>query len=169
VNVSNCLVWPLETDFARRTEQALTGPVRTPERLIVSYVAYSVIGIVKGSRRPRRGSMRRSLSARVCGAHDGIAALRPVVDLGSVVYEWPLDRRPTNGRGDPGALHAKFALADGETLFVTSANLTEAAFEFNMELGAVIRGGPQPTRLAETLTWLLSSGNLRAVGTTTAR
>jgi phosphatidylserine/phosphatidylglycerophosphate/cardiolipin synthase-like enzyme len=132
---------------------------------IVSYVEYSVDGI----RDALVGALRRGvvvrllLESRESGGritHDGIAALTSVVDLGAVVYEWPLERRSSNTRGAPGALHAKLALADRSALLVTSANLTEAAFESNMELGVLIRGGPQPERVARHLSWLLESQSI---------
>ena len=36
-------------------------------------------------------------------------------------------------------LHAKAVVADGEAVFMTSANLTDAAFDRNIELGVLIR------------------------------
>jgi phosphatidylserine/phosphatidylglycerophosphate/cardiolipin synthase-like enzyme len=36
-------------------------------------------------------------------------------------------------------LHAKAVVADDEAVFVTSANLTEAAFDRNIELGLLVR------------------------------
>jgi phosphatidylserine/phosphatidylglycerophosphate/cardiolipin synthase-like enzyme len=38
-----------------------------------------------------------------------------------------------------GVLHAKAVVADDEAVFVTSANLTEAAFDRNIELGLLVR------------------------------
>jgi len=38
-----------------------------------------------------------------------------------------------------GVLHAKAVVADDEAVFVTSANLTEAALERNIELGLLVR------------------------------
>jgi len=38
-----------------------------------------------------------------------------------------------------GVLHAKAVLADDEAVFITSANLTEAALDRNIELGVLIR------------------------------
>lgn len=156
----------------RRTEQALTELVQGArnELWIVSYVAYSVSGLRDALADVlRRGvRVRLLLESRESGGgritHDGVTALRSVIDLGAVLYEWSLERRPKNSRGDPGALHAKFALADRSALLVTSANLTEAAFEFNMELGVLIRGGPQPERLARHLAWLLDSRTIEATG-----
>jgi phosphatidylserine/phosphatidylglycerophosphate/cardiolipin synthase-like enzyme len=38
-----------------------------------------------------------------------------------------------------GVLHAKAVVADEEAVFVTSANLTEAALDRNIELGVLLR------------------------------
>jgi len=61
--------------------------------------------------------------------------------------EWPGERRPRvlydpralelDGLG--GVLHAKAVVADEEAVFVTSANLTEAALDRNIELGLLVR------------------------------
>ena len=48
-----------------------------------------------------------------------------------------LDRLILEGAG--GVLHAKAVVADDEAVFVTSANLTEAALDRNIELGVLIR------------------------------
>lgn len=49
------------------------------------------------------------------------------------------DPRALDSEGPSGVLHAKAVVADDETVFVTSANLTEAALERNIELGVLIR------------------------------
>jgi phosphatidylserine/phosphatidylglycerophosphate/cardiolipin synthase-like enzyme len=61
--------------------------------------------------------------------------------------DWPGSSRPkvfydpraldTDGPG--GVLHAKAVVADDEAIFITSANLTEAALDRNIELGVLIR------------------------------
>jgi phosphatidylserine/phosphatidylglycerophosphate/cardiolipin synthase-like enzyme len=61
--------------------------------------------------------------------------------------EWPGTSRPSifyDPRAlDPdapgGVLHAKAVVADDEAVFVTSANLTEAAFDRNIEVGLLVR------------------------------
>lgn len=61
--------------------------------------------------------------------------------------EWPGSSRPTvyydprslEMDGPAGVLHAKAVVADDETVFVTSANLTEAALERNIEIGLLVR------------------------------
>ena len=46
---------------------------------------------------------------------------------------------PSQEDGPGGVLHAKAVVADGESVFITSANLTEAAFDRNIELGLLVR------------------------------
>lgn len=61
--------------------------------------------------------------------------------------EWPGSARPgvfydpraLDLDGPGGVLHAKAVVADDEAVFVTSANLTEAALERNIELGLLVR------------------------------
>ncbi len=61
--------------------------------------------------------------------------------------EWPGSLRPTvyyypralELDGPAGVLHAKAVVADDELVFVTSANLTEAALDRNIELGLLVR------------------------------
>lgn len=49
------------------------------------------------------------------------------------------DPRSLKPEGPEGILHAKAVVTDEESLFVTSANLTEAALERNFELGLLVR------------------------------
>ena len=49
------------------------------------------------------------------------------------------DPRALGLEGPGGVLHAKAVVADDEAVFVTSANLTEAALDRNIELGILVR------------------------------
>ncbi len=49
------------------------------------------------------------------------------------------DPRALDPDGPAGVLHAKAVVADDEAVFVTSANLTEAALDRNIELGLLVR------------------------------
>ncbi len=49
------------------------------------------------------------------------------------------DPRALDPQGPGGVLHAKAIVADDEAVFVTSANLTEAALDRNIELGILVR------------------------------
>jgi phosphatidylserine/phosphatidylglycerophosphate/cardiolipin synthase-like enzyme len=61
--------------------------------------------------------------------------------------DWPGTRRPRvyydprslELDGPAGVLHAKAVVADDEAVFITSANLTEAALDRNIEMGLIIR------------------------------
>ena len=61
--------------------------------------------------------------------------------------DWPGEMRPRvyydprsiELDGPAGVLHAKAVVADGEAVFTTSANLTDAALDRNIELGVLIR------------------------------
>ena len=49
------------------------------------------------------------------------------------------DPRSVEDDGPGGVLHAKAVVADEQSVFITSANLTEAAFDRNIELGLLVR------------------------------
>lgn len=54
-------------------------------------------------------------------------------------------------------------MADGEWLFLSSANLTQQAFTINMELGMLVRGGTMPMRVEQQFDRLIQSGQLKQV------
>jgi phosphatidylserine/phosphatidylglycerophosphate/cardiolipin synthase-like enzyme len=64
--------------------------------------------------------------------------------------DWPGSSRPSvfydpralDPNGPGGVLHAKAVVADDEAVFITSANLTEAALDRNIELGVLIFDRP---------------------------
>lgn len=76
------------------------------------------------------------------------------------VYTWPREHRIRDERGRFGSLHAKFAVADRSRLLVSSANLTEFAFNLNIELGVMVTGGHGPTEAARHLEELIRMGVL---------
>ena len=49
------------------------------------------------------------------------------------------DPRSLEPSGPTGVLHAKAVVVDHEAVFITSANLTAAALDRNIELGVLIR------------------------------
>ena len=58
------------------------------------------------------------------------------------------------------SLHAKFAVTDSERLLVSSANLTEHAFELNIELGVLLTGGKAPEEATSHIDTLVRLGIL---------
>jgi phosphatidylserine/phosphatidylglycerophosphate/cardiolipin synthase-like enzyme len=77
--------------------------------------------------------------------------------------EWPgksrprvfYDPRPLDPDGPGGVLHAKAVVTDDEAVFVTSANLTEAAFDKNIELGLLLRDRPLAASIVTHLRGLI--------------
>jgi phosphatidylserine/phosphatidylglycerophosphate/cardiolipin synthase-like enzyme len=78
------------------------------------------------------------------------------------MYTWPAEKRPTTGKGARASLHAKCAVADGERLLVSSANLTEFALTVNIELGLLVEGDDTPRRVQQHLESLIESGTFQA-------
>jgi phosphatidylserine/phosphatidylglycerophosphate/cardiolipin synthase-like enzyme len=149
------LVWTgpsLEGTVLRRTDQVLLDLIRTARSTlhIVTFAAYRIPVLNEAMLEAARRGVEISLIFETPGSSDGKMAFAGLDALGddlkalSKVYVWPLDRRPKDRAGRYGSLHAKFAVADEAALLVSSANLTEYAFNFNMELGLLVRGGDLP-------------------------
>ena len=60
-------------------------------------------------------------------------------------------------------LHAKAVVVDDEALFITSANLTEAASERNIEMGVLLRDRSMALSVVLYFRRLIDSGHLRLV------
>jgi phosphatidylserine/phosphatidylglycerophosphate/cardiolipin synthase-like enzyme len=69
---------------------------------------------------------------------DAIKAFRELPLGKTTILNWPFESREKNLSGRPGKLHAKCAIVD-DTAIVGSANLTDDAFNRNMELGVLIK------------------------------
>jgi len=77
----------------------------------------------------------------------------------SVLY----DPRALELEAPGGVLHAKAVVADEETVFVMSANLTEAAFERNIEAGLLLRDRALAGSMATHIRGLIDGGLLIAL------
>jgi cardiolipin synthase A/B len=75
-------------------------------------------------------------------------------------YEWDRTKADLSATA---SVHAKCAVADGNVAFVTSANLSDAAMERNMELGVLLRGGQVPGLLDRHLAALVTTKQLRTL------
>lgn len=73
------------------------------------------------------------------------------------VYHWPLDQRePPEAK-----LHAKAVIVDSRDVLLTSANMTNAAYDKNIELGLLCSGGPTAGRVQKHFDALITRGVLR--------
>lgn len=164
------VVWtgPASYEVPVRATSALLAEVIEEARkslIVVSFAAYKVAAIVDALRTAadRGVDVRLVLESVVESkgklSHDAKEAFDA---LGTTVsfYVWPAELRVSKGGGHA-AMHAKCAVADRRTAFVTSANLTGAAMTDNMELGLVVRGGDVPKRIASHFDALIAAGDLR--------
>lgn len=77
-------------------------------------------------------------------------------------YRWPLENREAFFAASA-RLHAKCVIADRSSMLVTSANLTSAGINDNVELGILVEAGPLPERLSRHIELLIEGGVLEAV------
>jgi phosphatidylserine/phosphatidylglycerophosphate/cardiolipin synthase-like enzyme len=66
---------------------------------------------------------------------------------GMSLWTWDVSRRADSGA----KMHAKLAVSDERTLFISSANLTTSGITNNIEAGVLVRGGTAARRAAEHL------------------
>lgn len=82
--------------------------------------------------------------------------------------DWPgsarprvhFDPRSLELDGPMGVLHAKAVVADDEAVFITSANLTEAALDRNIEMGLLVRDRALAARVTTHFRGLIDRGLL---------
>ncbi len=141
----------------RQTAQALCELIEEAKKrlFIVSFVAYKADQIVDAIRKAiDRGVAVRFLVADTTSM-DSIGNLKKTLpDV--AYYVW----KPST----KGSVHAKCAVADDFMALITSANLTENAMEFNMELGVLIRGGAIPKKVAAHFEALIDEKKIVELG-----
>ena len=155
----------------RHTQPALLDLInRAKTQLtVVSYVVYKVPIVTTAVVEAARRGVHVRLILEDAQASDGKVAVNALASLGpevvahAKVFVWPADRRPADGVGHHGSLHAKCAIADRDWLLISSADLTEYAFTLNMELGLLIRGGPLPGRVDDYFSSLIDSRALQRI------
>jgi cardiolipin synthase A/B len=156
------IVWTgPETNYVpvRLTRAVLIDVIRsaTGRLTLVSLAAYHVKDVCAEleAAAGRGVDVRLVLESESMDGAAAFSSLRAMVGF----WVWPAARRPLLAAGHA-SLHAKAAVADDHTAFVTSANLTGHGIDANMELGLLVRGGAVPGRLAAHLSELMDSGTL---------
>lgn len=163
------LVWTGPTTpfvATRRTEQVLLDLIHHAQTdlFLVSFVAYDVSSVVDALNAATARGIEVRILLETSTSQGGSLFVDPVATMrrcvpSAALYVW-IDRPApfTEGR-----VHAKVAVADGHTAFLTSANLTGHALEKNMEAGVVISGGHVPTGLREHLLALIEMKVIRNI------
>ena len=155
----------------RRTEQAILQVLEAAQTRItlVSFAVYKIPNVadalVKAAGRGVKLTIVLETPDRIegQGEYSTIRALGREVAGCSAVYYWPAENRPVGENSKVGILHVKCAVADGEWLFLSSANLTRQAFTINMELGTLVRGWEMARRVEHQFDRMIHDGILKKI------
>ncbi len=149
---------------ARRSQVVVSGPASDSEAvrltsaviselihdsreslLIVSFAAFGVNQVVHELELAVRRGVRVDLVLETTTDHGGTlhgsvgaAAVFESIRQDVTTWTWPASRRPAVGNSRA-ALHAKLLAADQSIALLGSANLTDKALAYNLELGVIIR------------------------------
>jgi cardiolipin synthase len=127
---------------ARRIDQTLYDLIARAKReiLLVTFAAVKVDRLASALLQAANRGVRIRLILEFAEASEGqlsfdaLNAFPPALVASVEVYYWPVEKRQRNDAGRPGKLHAKLALID-DAVLMSSANLTDDAFNRNLELG----------------------------------
>jgi len=148
----------------RHTEQVLCEVIESARNrlFIVSFVAYEVASIIKALQdavgRQVQVDVLLESSAERGGkvTVDSVSTMKDAVPSANL-YVWHEGTGKKAVAAMTGAVHAKCAVSDGKLAFITSANLSTAAMERNMELGVLVKGGQLPDDLHRHLDALVTA------------
>lgn len=124
--------------------------------MLVSYAAYQVDSVIKALDRAvdDRGvtvQLVLESAAHLQGGGGAHAYAK------YQVYGWPSHERvPPEAK-----LHAKAVIVDGRDVLLTSANMTNAAYSKNIELGVLCRGGTTAAHVQQHFDGLITTGVLQ--------
>ncbi len=146
----------------RHTEQVLLEVISSAQEklFIVSFVAYNIETIMQALQQADMRKVEINVILELSQTHggnvttDSVSVFKKRIPT-AFIYVWNQENRLQEKW--TGSVHAKCAVADGEKAFITSANLTNAAMERNMELGVLISGGELPKNLDRHLEALITT------------
>lgn len=129
---------------ARRIDQALYDLIANAKReiLMVTFAAAKIERLTGELSKATKAGVKVRLilefeeSSEGQLSFDALKAFPTSLIQASEIYHWPVEKRERNQAGRPGKLHAKVAIIDDIAL-VSSANLTDDAFNRNLELGVM--------------------------------
>jgi len=168
------LVWtgprPVPTSTLRRLDQVLYDLILNAQRaiLLVTFAA-AKIGRLKTALQEaaQRGVVIQLIlefedASAGQLSRDALTAFTGSVEQQAAIYYWPLDQRERNTHGKPGKLHAKCAVVD-EAALISSANLTDDAFNRNIEMGVLLRVPAMAEQISQHFQALIEAGVLKPI------
>jgi phosphatidylserine/phosphatidylglycerophosphate/cardiolipin synthase-like enzyme len=167
------MIWtgPANNRFpVRRIDQVFYDLVAKASRsiLLVTFAAYRVDHLCQHLAKAIDGGAKVTLifesEAESEGqlTKDAAAAFKVLPPAKMRIYYWPLAKRERNPAGRPGKLHVKCAVIDDVAL-IGSANLTDDAFNRNMELGVLIREPATVSAILRHFEGLIHQGSFAEV------
>ena len=163
------LLWsgpsPADEIPARRIDQALYDLIANSKQeiLLVTFAAAKIERLASELLTAHNRGVRICLILEFEQAsegqlsYDAIKAFPTALVKAADIYYWPVEKRERNQAGRPGKLHAKLAIVD-DTALVSSANLTDDAFNRNLELGVLVRNPVFLRTTANHIQTLISDG-----------
>jgi cardiolipin synthase A/B len=161
------LVWTGPTPGivpVRHTAQVMSQVIRDAQTqiFIVSYVAYRIEQLVLDLNAAIARGVNVCFLLETSNAQGGNVSVDSIATLKHLLpnahfYVWDESSKNREIDGFSRSVHAKCLVADASIGFISSANLTSAALERNIELGTLIRGGHVPRQLHELLNSLIVS------------
>jgi cardiolipin synthase C len=132
--------------------------------LVVSFAAFGIAEVVHELGRAARRGVRIDLVLESTAEEGGTlhgklgpSAAFETLREHATFWTWPADRRPVVGTSRA-ALHAKLVAADERIAFLGSANLTDKALAYNLELGVIIRDPDVVCRMVRHFRSLMKPG-----------
>jgi cardiolipin synthase len=155
---------------ARRIDQSLYDLIAQAqsEILLVTFAAAKIERLASALLKAAQRGVRIQLilefeqSSEGQLSYDALKAFPGSLIAAVEVFHWPAEKRQRNQAGRPGKLHAKIAIVDG-TVLVSSANLTDDAFNRNLEVGIMADNPVLRLTIKSYLESLISDGTLRRI------
>ena len=146
----------------RRSEQVLVGLIESARETLhlLSFVLYSVPGVEAAIEAALDKGVKVSMLIET-EKNDGTDGFRKTAERlktnhpRMALYHWPISNRDDGGSF--ASMHGKCFVADGKRAFITSANLTAAALDRNIEIGVVIEGGNVPAQVKQQFDAMVST------------
>jgi cardiolipin synthase A/B len=154
----------------RHTEQVLCEVIDSARNrlFVVSFVAYQVSSIIKALQEAVGRQVQVDILLESSTDRGGKVTVDSFKTMKAAVpsanlYAWNSEKGKKASADAMGSVHAKCAVSDGKLAFITSANLSTAAMERNMELGVLVRGGHLPEELHKHLEALVATETVERV------
>lgn len=155
----------------RRTDQALIELIHGAQKriIVVSFAVYKARHILSALENAADRGVDITVILESPDVSEGKIAYNTIRALGASLREkarvfiWPYAKRATTPDGKIGSLHAKIGVADGNHLYLSSANLTDYAMNINMEMGVLIHDDELPGRIEQHFADLISNGTLASI------